>query len=187
MKQITKNTILRCGDKIFQPIEVDGIIYWVDSTLPIEEVYPHTVIEKLTTGEYMLWQIDNINDIDRSCQYEIVAQSQPKLEGIPVISLENYTEDLTKTDLMYLIEVVQLSYNYKTVMGVRLESKLRRLFESNTNQYTQKDIEKVIELSRKDDPNNFGALLYYEEEILEQINSISLIEVDNQFNIIKYE
>jgi predicted amino acid racemase len=117
MKQITKNTILKQGDKTYQPVEVDGIIYWVDKE------------ENHWIGAF------NINDKD------VVVQSQPKLEGIPVIDL--------KTNLNYY----------------------------NINQYTQKDIEKFYKHVKT---HTFA-------EAMEQINSISLIEVDEQFNIISYE
>lgn len=58
--------------------------------------------------------------------------------------------------------------------------------------FTQKDIEKAIELARE---NQIGydegyPVIYYEndlEEIFEQINTISIIEVDEQFNILNYE
>ena len=149
MKQITNKTILKQGDKTYTPVEVDGVVYWVDPALPIEEVYPHIVIEKLTTGDYMLLQIDTINDIDRSCQYQIVAQSQPRIEGIPVV--DSYVNELTKLDLIHLIKIVQKSEDYKSVMGINLENTLKRLLsnhKSNPNQYTQKDIEEAIRMGR---------------------------------------
>jgi hypothetical protein len=170
MKQITNKTIIKQGDKAYPPVEVDGVVYWVDPALPIEEVYPHIVIEKLTTGEYMLWQIDNINDIDRSCQYQIVAQSQPKLEEIPVVSLDKSIDDFI--------------YEYQQEGMLPSMAKRRILTLSNPNQYTQKDIDKAIELAREEDGFEFTLT---KEKILQQINSISVIEVDEQFNIISYE
>jgi hypothetical protein len=34
MKQITSKTLLQQGDKIYQPIEVDGVIYWYNKREP---------------------------------------------------------------------------------------------------------------------------------------------------------
>lgn len=31
MKKITNKTVLRQGNKLFQPVEVDEVIYWVDN------------------------------------------------------------------------------------------------------------------------------------------------------------
>lgn len=162
MKQITKTTILHCGDKTYQPVQnMDGSIFWEDTN------------------------------------YQIVAQSQPRIEGIPVVSLDSYVNELTKLDLIHLIKIVQKSEDYKSVMGINLENTLKRLlsnYKSNPNQYTQKDIDKAIELS-KEQPyfNKNGNRLSGEgyflstEEILEQISQIEIIHIDGQFNILSYE
>lgn len=177
MKKITNKTILKQGDKPYHPVEVDGLVYWINPTLPIEEVYPHIVIEKLTTGDYILWQIDNINDIDRSCQYQIVAQSQYKLQGVPVISLDK--------DWYSILRKVGLT-------GDQCSEVFDLIEQSNPNQYTQKDIDKAIELARTTyikecELGSYEVDQFSKSEIIEQINSISVIEVDEQFKIISYE
>lgn len=111
MKQITNKTILKQGDKSFQPIEnMDKSIFWEDST------------------------------------DQIVAQSQPHLEGVPVISL---------------------------------------------NSYTQKDIEKAFELGYQCKVDNgYKSNGTYQEDLnnaIKQINSISVIEVDEFFQILNYK
>lgn len=67
-------------------------------------------------------------------------------------------------------------------------------YKSNPNQYTQKDIEKAIELIKNsafvdaiDWDKHVVSFEESNEKIFEQINSISVIEVDEQFNIISYE
>jgi hypothetical protein len=160
MKQITKNTILRQNDKTYQPVEVDGIICWID---------------KSTLAD------------------EIVAQSQPKIEGVPVISLNRYVESLAEK---FVIDKVKMSSQSAGVLVGYIEG-----FNSNPNQYTQKDIDKTIAMSKiaktPDGLIDIDAWIssgyegaepaYTEEEILEQINQISVIEVDDQFNIVSYE
>ena len=139
MKQITKNTILKQGDKIFSTIESEGVIYWRD--------------------EYL----------------NFVAQSSPKLAGVPVISLDTYIEMLVGK---------YVSYPNAYVL-------VKQLFKSNQNQYTQKDIEKAIDLYRELGLNVDKTLKVnidkLKQEIFEQINQISVIEVDVNFNIISYE
>jgi hypothetical protein len=144
MKTINKNTLLRCGDKIFKTIEVDEVIYWENSHVKEGNfVYNHKTkkLEQANKDTYK-W----FNNF-------IIAQSKPKLQNVPVINLEPTGFDE---------------------------------FE-----YTQKDIDKVIELTIKKcnqlQKETYGDLEVNVDEISEQINSISVIEVDKDFNIISYE
>ncbi len=148
MKQITKNTILKQGDETYQPIEVDGVIYWVnkdgvkewsDWSYNPNTPTPRQVFYRVT--EYFMPHGD-----------KVVAQSQPKLKGIPVISL------------------------WETC------------WNKNANQYTQKDIHRAIVLARAGVLEYDGYYFNNEmEQIFQQINSISVIEINQQFNIISYE
>jgi len=59
-------------------------------------------------------------------------------------------------------------------------------------EYTLDDVEKAIELARttylqEDELVGIEVDQYSTSEIIEQINSVSIIEVDEQFNIISYE
>jgi len=145
MKEINKNTLLRCRNKTYQPVEVDGVIYWVNQ--PLDE--DGCIVPK-----------------------SIVALTKPKFINYPIISLIGYAESIAH---LYGSPYSSQYYNWKEgfIDG----------YNSNPNQYTQKDIEKAIDLARN---YNDGWDLT-EEEILEQINQISEIIVDEQFNIISYE
>lgn len=55
-------------------IKYSGGYVFVNDNAILGESYPQIVLERLTTGEYMPWQIDNPNDIDRNNQSVIVAQ-----------------------------------------------------------------------------------------------------------------
>jgi hypothetical protein len=93
------------------------------------DVFPYLVIEKLTTGKYMEWQVDNSNDWDENNQYQILAHlplnNAKYLDGIPVLpSLEvnDFEYKLRRTpmfeiqnefgeDVMYNLGVFIKGYN----------------------------------------------------------------------------
>jgi site-specific recombinase XerD len=176
MKQITNKTILKQGDKTYQPIEVDGVIYWIDESLTIKDVRPYY-------GRFHFEKNVAINTFptyltDLSECKLIIAQSQTNLEGVPIISLESYVKNLAiekygKKHEMLQGQLMFFKYGYK----------------SNPNQYTQKDIEKAIKLGKLKQELESGVFVkkYSNKQILEQINSISIIEVDEQFKVINYE
>ena len=176
MKQITNKTILKqeegeenckeygCGNiectfeclkpkkifKTYQPVEVDGVIYWVDNRLPnFGERYIDYIYKNVRT-----WDIIVKKEALPYCDI-IVAQSQSKLEEIPIVDFNDFVN------------------------------------ENGELPYTQKDIEKAFELGYQCRVSN-GYKVHgtYQEDYkkaVEQINSISVIEVDEQFNILSYE
>ena len=94
MKQINKNTPLKQGDKTFQPVEVDGVIYWVDS-YNLSEPYESRI------KQGMPFYKDELNDIliaeyspSSKVSRLVIAQSQPKIKGIPVISLDKCRKNI---------------------------------------------------------------------------------------------
>jgi hypothetical protein len=176
MKTITKNTILKQGDKVYQPVEVHSILCWVDKSL---ERNPNLTY---TDGEIVYK--DNL--ILPSENFEaIVAQSSPILESIPVISLDSYVERLAKEnykkhsvkdDKLSLDEQIQRSGGF--IIG-HIEG-----FKSNANKWTKGDLVKAIDLARKYPKDVAG---FADEEILEQISSLKEIEVDENFNVINFK
>jgi len=192
MKQITNKTALKQGDKTYQPVEIDGVIYWVkDYNTADENFYAilngdiEFIYRSKYSGTYLVVK-DGSTMYSHKIKsiYKIVAQSQPKLNGIPVVSLDSYL------DLRFKNETTTWSWGES---GSRIpEEFYKKGFKSNPNHYTQADIEKAIELARKHDVdlhNGRGCTLIPQisrNEILQQINSISVIEVDEQFNILGY-
>jgi hypothetical protein len=146
MKQITNKTILKQGNKTYQPIEVDGVIYWYEED-DFKKHYPK-------------------------------AQSQYKFEGVPIINLdETWCHHwINKATPTHKVD----AYSFK--LGYKL----------NPNKYTQKDIEKAISFGfdkgfTSNSNNHLKNTLLSKDEFIEQINSISVIEVDESFNVISYE
>jgi hypothetical protein len=199
MKQITKNTILRQNNKTYQPVEVDGVIYWTDFELPKDRQICITFHK-----ETKLAMVDKDGfyeeDLDRYAYspLRIIAQSKIadgwKLAIFPIISLNE--DIIAAKNAECLKGVFSEEENYQLRRSYFLKG-----FNSNPNQYTQKDIDKTIAMSKiaktPDGLIDIDAWIssgyegaepaYTEEEILEQINQISVIEVDDQFNIVSYE
>ncbi len=187
MKKITNKTVLKQGDKTYQPVEVEGVVYWVGKI--------RHMTEYVTNGE----EIFKPSDLpEYSTEYaeryweRVVAQSFYKLEGVPVVSLKHLGTDA--------------AYRYycqdeNTTSGQAFH--FTKGYEANPNTHTQRDIEKAIELARVlfDGKNEFdveGILgssdntygvkeKYTVDDIIEQLSVISTIEVDEQFSIISYE
>lgn len=66
--------------------------------------FPYLVAEKLTTGNYQLWQVDNPNDVDEPNQFEILAHlplnGSPILEGVPLLPpIEDNVEEIAESML----------------------------------------------------------------------------------------
>lgn len=186
MKQITNKTVLRQGDKVFQPVEVDGVIYWVDEEVVCKtgEPYLSSFLRRIIPKSKGVMQAGD----------KIVSQSQTKLEGIPVISLDSYVERLAEKHFLQIY-----SWDYKTTIPYQdnqvkdIKQDFIKGYNSNPNYYTQKDIEKAIELARygvKEEKALNGLNYRFSlstEEIFEQISPITEIEVDDTFQILKYE
>jgi hypothetical protein len=62
--------------------------------------FPYLVIEKLNTGEYSIWQVDNPNDWDEKTQYQILVHvplnGAPYLDGLDVLPLLNQNDEVDK-------------------------------------------------------------------------------------------
>lgn len=90
MKEINKNTVLKKGDKIYQPVEVDGVIYWVKESIVTKRFEGYLI----DCDKFIRHGMSDIRSILSFNGRKIVVQSQSKLEGIPVISLNSYVERL---------------------------------------------------------------------------------------------
>lgn len=120
-----------------------------------------------------------------------------KLEGIPVISDSSFYWYLDRLAALNIDSRFSLNPNTITTFERLHKETFLEGYKSNPNQYTQKDIEKAIELAIEShvcayiDEDKQPRISYDLEdttkEILEQINAITEIEVDEQFNIISYE
>jgi hypothetical protein len=62
--------------------------------------FPYLVIEKLNTGEYSIWQVDNPNDWDEKTQYQILVHvplnGAPYLHGVDVLPRLNQDDEVDK-------------------------------------------------------------------------------------------
>jgi hypothetical protein len=160
MRIINNKTMLKQGKRIFTPTEIDGIIYW-----------------KSNRG--------------------FVAQSKLRLEDLPVINLDDYYKK---------IKSIKFN-NEKDLVNFSNENDINIISISNSGNFSggfvlfytnnsfkginyQDVIDRTIKLSRdgKIETNKKGITkISYNitrKEILENINLISVIEVDENFNIL---
>lgn len=150
----------------------------------MKQITNKTVLKK---GDIIYQPVENM---DKSIFWEnednrIVAQSQPTLKDVPVISIADWYSKL---------RMIGLTSDACCIVSDLLE----------INCYTQKDIEKAIDLARTlqydqqtevdvesilgSSDGTYGIRQKYtEKQIIKQLNSISVIEVDEQFNVISYE
>jgi hypothetical protein len=166
-RKITRKTFLKQGDLIFLPIEIDGIVYWVidEYIKNVRPNYGRYHIEENSLINIFPTYLTDLNE----CRL-IVAQSQPNLEGIPLISLNLYIEKLAKE---YTGD--EMSREDKKLFDILCSFGKKILGE---HPYTLKDIEKAIMK---------GRLSFLKDiDIIEQVNSIHMINVDEQFNILSY-
>jgi len=159
IKKITKKTILKQivnGEEItFKSFEKEGVFYWTK-----KNIYPGDIVVP-----------------------DIIAQSEPKIDGVPVVSLDSYYPKFVniitdmKAELNNTIDLNAYSIG-------AIES-----FRCNPNKYTLADIEKAMDLARVNNVmnNNDVYFQYKDTEIIDKINSIQSITVDSDFNIVKYE
>jgi hypothetical protein len=156
-------------------VKVNKVIYWVDNKLPnLGERYLDYIHKNVT-----IWGIIAEKDALPYCDI-IVVQSSPVLEGIPVISLD-----------MALITAHKINPDLSEYDKGRWYGIIEG-YNSNPNQYTEKDIKNIlcsyqVYCQLKYNTGTVPDALEWFANHEEQINSIQVIEVDVQFNILSYE
>jgi hypothetical protein len=167
MKRITNKTILKQGDKEFQPIEVDGVVYWLnDNHIESTSSVVGKLVINIKYNQPILFRAHENSDLNEC--FSIVAQSSPVLEEIPVIRLDSYINKLGREEYDNGLGLIGFISGYK----------------SNPNQYTQDDIVKAMAKMALFATQEGSKCINRLREIMQEINSIEVIEVDKHFNII---
>lgn len=191
MKQITNKTILKQGNNTFQPVEVDGVVYWTDGKLPKDRDISITFHKD--TG---LPMVDKEGFYEEDLSYyayppkRIVAQSKIaggwKLARFPFVRLGSYIERLANEYAPVEMDDYDGKHSEYDI-NKSIRNGVEFGYRSNTNQYTKEDIDKAINMAWLLGQNVNQNLTDTIDLIFEQINSISVIEVDDKFNVISYE
>jgi|688.fasta_scaffold323531_2 hypothetical protein len=107
---------------------------------------------------------------------ETIAQTSPILKDIPVISFDSYVKRLS----LNIGKEKYIGGNYDFENGVRVG------YKSNPAKWTDEDMERAIEMARKFPYVKKGEITYdlTAKEIINNLSEISVIEVDNDFNVI---
>lgn len=184
---ITQHTSLHQGDKMYWSVQIEGVFYWT-YPLPIEEKFPQIVVERDVNGGHFLFQVDNEHDIDNDNQLPIFAQSQNFIEGVPVINIDDFINELAETE--YEAQTKEFE-DSKDMWPVNNSSLLQAGFIDGyktclQSSFTKLDIERALSLA-------FLAVeeggVITTEEILNELtnnNTIYHIEVDKNFKIISF-
>lgn len=177
-KKITKNTLILQGNKTYFPLEVDGVIYWTNS-LAVEPKFPQIVVESNTQGEYSLFQLDNINDLDSRMQFPIFAQSKAVLKDIPVINLETFVEELATAKFPSFKNI------FDGISILRKQAFIEGYMACFNTNYTRHEMQKALSTAYMiiEEGGNITT-----EEILEELKHEEFlrIEVDENFKIISF-
>ena len=190
-KNITANTLLKQGEKTYKPVEVNSIIYWLGGEAKTDEPAFDTQ-EKSTKWSPVLKMLGNTNIVTESFGtnrfIKIIAQSEPKLDGVPVVSLDRYIEKFAEKEYREHPSNCKSNPSFhfnRDVNCFRKRKAFIKGYTSNPNKYNLADIERAIKLTRE--AFLLTGNLQYNSKILKQINQIQQITVDEQFNILSYE
>lgn len=157
---------------IYKLIKTDNYLLVVGKNYKSDS-FPYIVAEKLTTGDYHLWQVDNPNDWDETNQFEILAHlplnGSPILEGVPLLPpIEDDIEQFANI----FSNGFQLHLKLETVKALR-EGFIEGYNKSREKfRYTEEDVRKAIEMAR---PQGFrrseGYLVKHtDEEIIQSLS-----------------
>jgi len=177
MKRVTKNTILKCGQKTFEPILIDGVVHWYTEylgehrkTICLATKDP----KKYCNGTYLY----SDKDPGTGKVFAVVAQSSYVHEGIPVISIHGYVEKLA----------------WEAVHNGNIKDEKQQVcgftgwvdgYYSSPYKYTIEDIQKAYRAGHEDRGLGFGNKGNFLNR-LEEIDTIRQIDVDEDWNIIRF-
>ena len=207
MKQITNNTklIIESTNIVYNAVIVNGVIYWIDKKEILNNSwYENNGVLFLSDPVYNDGNNPN-NSNPRVTNFNrcIIAQSENILDGVPVISLKPKTkEEFAAFFIEKANHIINNIGGGEKWNRYQLKDEILDMFLNvsdvvqkdyiltSENQYSQKDIEKAIKLSKTE--TRVGTHTVFEinrtnEQIIEQLNQISVIKVDDKFNIISYE
>jgi len=176
MKRITSTTVLKKNNIEYKPFNIKGVVYWThDAPITNKEYY-------ISGGKVCQFNNTGYDGVNFN---KIVAQTQAILEGIPVINIGNYVNDLSNQYFQNLRDQSPIIPE-----EARWPYKLGFQAGFNQYQYTQKDIEKAIHFARESSiREDIPEIDYYHTltQILSQVDAISYIEVDDNFQILEYD
>lgn len=129
---------------------IENHYYAVDKEVDIKNGdYPQFVIEHLITGEYITWQIDNINDIDNNSQYKIIFTTNTLLK-LPILVFpekENKIQELAKKNCQEFKNGFDGLLNETTIS--LMEFQFSEGYKANPAKFTEHDLIEFESFKRK--------------------------------------
>ncbi len=127
----------------FNLIHIDGFMYGVIPLIK-KETFPYIVVEKLTTGEYSLWQVDNVHDWDEKNQQSILFSNDPKL-NLPL--LPEIEEDIKYIHSLAFDEaIIQNRHNGISVLDL-IPMYIKGYKAKSAKQFTERDLIEAIDIA----------------------------------------
>jgi hypothetical protein len=114
MKTITNKTLIKQGGKLYQPIEIDKIIYWISDEKPLVGEYcSGNAIGIITKNgrKAQGWTKPSIAkpfDLLVENTFKVVAQSKEVLDSLPTITIDT---EFTVNDIKRTIELSRDYYH----------------------------------------------------------------------------
>ena len=95
MKKITKSTILKQGNKPYNAVEIDGVIFWVDKIeIKVNTWYENNGVLFISDSIYNEGNNpNNSNPKVTDFNKKIIAQSTNRLDGVPVIDFSDFVNE----------------------------------------------------------------------------------------------
>lgn len=194
MKRITSTTVLRKNNIEYKPFNINGVVYWTwhngikKGDYVFENGKPIVRVKEILNADDLVWE--SLDGKSSSCDsiiefYKVIAQTQAILEGIPVINIGNYVNDLSNQYFQNLRDQSPIIPE-----KARWPYKLGFIAGFNQHQYTREDLEKAIHFARESSiREDIPEIDYYHTltQILSQVDAISYIEVDDNFQILEYD
>jgi hypothetical protein len=222
---LTKDTILKQGDKEYPAVEVEGVVYWVgdaNSIIPgsimmLKEQHDQgqfrTCYYIVDNTHYQQLMIDPYDDAEgwgfckKEEVFNVIAQSKPILEGVPLINTEVTLETVISFAQKHfkslkanypkggIVKNTQSIFDVLDV-GVLCGFKFGKRSAQSDKKWTDGDFKVFVDTFMKfwqDDAINLTFDIGYEEccqmiyeKTMQRLQpTIKVIEVDDQFRTLK--
>jgi hypothetical protein len=164
MKKITNKTKLVQGGVIYEPTEIDGVIYWTTGEEPTFADVHNFIKPCYYIFQGQVYKREYSHHVGSS---KIVAAAQRIYDGIPVVNLECtcWNHESYECDVPCTQNINYYKSDLEKVYDLATQTKqVKRVYGTDEDDFVMVD-----------------RPLYTKDEVIEMINSIDQVVVDAQF------